>query len=825
MYRKRMGRIFRAIATCLVAAVVAAGGRTPLLANETGTVQGTVTLEENGDFIRGAVIVVVGSGASALTDRLGRFEVDDVPAGEYEVLAQREHLSAGRQTVIVEPGGTATANFVLGLSPLQEEVTVTASPGGTETALEAFNAVSTAHAFDVIRESAGDLAVALEREPGIAVRSFGPGANRPIIRGFDGDRVLILKDGIRTGDLSGESADHGVAVDPYGAERIEIVRGPATLLYGSNAVGGLVNVISPHASYRESLFDGTRAQMGADLGSANAQAGANFGLQHARNGVHFWAGGSQRRTGDYASPAGTVENSATESRNARAGVGWSGDRLFASAGVTLNDGRYGVPVAGELHSHHGHGEEHGGHEDEEHGETDIALDWQRRGLHVDFGFQNLANPVVEGVQLSLNLIDWNHNELEIEGGSERVGTVYENRTFIARADVFQRQTGRLSGRFGAWARVRDFEAAGFEALAPRTDLGSFAAFAYQELSLGRFRLQFGGRIDRDSYQVAERTGGHAHDDEHGDEDHDDHGDDHDDEHGEEHDDEHGDEDHDDHGDDHGDEHHDEHGDEHAAVVAPDPRDRDFVGASASVGLHTRLGGGNTLVANLTRSHRAPAIEEMYNFGPHVGTLSFDIGNPDLDPESTLGLDVSLRHRRDRVRGELNFFVYDIGNFIFGNRSGEVIDNLPVFDVLQGDSRFVGFDAKGSIRFAGRAWATLGLGRVDANLTGTGEALPRIPPFRGTLSFDLPYRGFTLNPRFVFTARQSEVYRGETPTDGYTLVDVRGSYIWPRERTAHIVSFTVSNVTNKLYRNHTSFIKDRITEMGRGVRVSYGLRFH
>ena len=305
--------------------------------------------------------------------------------------------------------------------------------------------------------------------------------------------------------------------------------------------------------------------------------------------------------------------------------------------------------------------------------------------------------------------------------------------------------------------------------------------------------------------MAERTGGHAHDDEHGDEHHDEHGDEH----------------HDEHGDEHGDEHHDE----HPPLVAPDPRDREFVGASASVGLHTRLGGGNTVVANVTRSHRAPAIEEMYNFGPHVGTLSFDIGNPDLAPESTLGLDVSLRHRGDRVRGQLNFFVYDIGNFIFGNRSGDVIDNLPVFNFLQGDSRFVGFDAKGSFRLAGRAWATLGLGRVDANLTETGEALPRIPPLRATLNVDLPYRGFTLSPRFVFAARQGEVYRGETPTDGYALVDVRGSYVWPGERTTHIVSFTVSNVTNELYRNHTSFIKDRIVEMGRGVRVSYGFRFH
>ena len=808
MYRK-IASSFALAAGALAAAVVAAvADGTPLRAAEAGagTVRGSVTLEENGGFVRGAVILVVGSGAFALTDARGRFEIDGVPAGEYEVVAQREHLTAGRQTVLIEPRGTATADFVLSLSPVREEVTVTASAGGAETALEAFNAVSTVDAFDVARASAGDLAAALEHEPGIAVRSFGPGANRPIIRGFDGDRVLILEDGIRTGDLSGESGDHGVAVDPGAAERIELVRGPAALLYGSNAVGGLVNVVTPHASYRESLFEGTRAQLSTELGGANAQAGANVGLQHAQDGMYYWAGGGRRRTDDLATPVGTVENSAVTSSNARAGVGWARDRLFWSAGVSLNDGRYGVPFAGEFHGHHE--EEAGAGRDDHHGEAAIALDWQRRALRVDAGLQGLSNPVVEGLQLSLNVIDWGHNELEIEGGGERVGTRYDNRTYIVRADLDQRQTDRLSGRFGAWARVRDFEAAGVEALAPRTDLGSLAAFAYEELDLGRFRVQFGGRVDRDNYRVAERGGGPshaAHDD-----DHDMHADAHDAGH-----------------DTHADEHdtHDGHEGEEHALAAPDARDRNFAGASASVGLHAELGAGNALVANLTRSHRAPAIEELYNFGPHVGTLSFDIGNPDLDAESTLGLDLSLRHRSDRVRGDVNFFMYDIGNFIFGNRSGEVIDSLPVFNVLQGDSRFVGFDAQAGIRLAGQAWATLGMGRVDARLKATGEALPRIPPLRGTLSLDVPYRGFTLSPRFVFAARQDDVFRGETATDGYTLVDVLGSYVWPRQRTAHIVSFTASNLTNVLYRNHTSFIKDLAPEMGRGVRVSYALRFH
>ena len=134
--------------------------------------------------------------------------------------------------------------------------------------------------------------------------------------------------------------------------------------------------------------------------------------------------------------------------------------------------------------------------------------------------------------------------------------------------------------------------------------------------------------------------------------------------------------------------------------------------------------------------------------------------------------------------------------------------------MQGDGRFVGFDAQAGIRLAGQAWATLGLGRVDARLTATDEALPRIPPLRGTLRLDVPYGGFTLSPRLTFAGRQGDIFRGETATDGYAVFDLRGSYVWPRQRTAHIVSFTAGNLTNVLYRNHTSFIKDRAPEMGR-----------
>ena len=825
-----------AIALAAVALLAA-----PARGQEAGAVAGRVTLMENGGPVHGAVIVVVGAGAVGLADEEGAFEIENVPPGAYEVIAQREHLTAGRRMVTVAAGETATVDFALGLSAVHEELTVTASAGGAETTLEAFNAVTTLDSFDISVEGANTVGEALQNEPGIASRSFGPGTSRPIIRGFDGDRVLILEDGVRTGDLSSQSGDHGVTIDPNGAERIEIVRGPATLLYGSNAVGGLVNVITPHESYRDSLFQGTRGQFSTDAGSANLQAGTAASLQHAQGNALFWGGGSLRRTGDYDTPLGAVENSATELRNARAGVGWFGGRAFASAGFTAEDGRYGVPFAGEFHGAHGHDDEddhadEDDHEDEDdHGDEDdhedegdhddedgheeeleVDLDSRRRAGRFDVGLRNLSNPVIEGVRLTANVIDWSHDELEIDEGLESIGTRFTNRTTILRAEVDQRQTARVSGRFGAWAQVRNFQAVGAEALAPETDQTAFAGFAYEEIDFGRYRLQFGGRVERNDYVAGERPFGH--------DDHDDHDDDGDDDHD---DDDHDDDDHDDddHDDDDHDDDHDEDGDHDDELVAPDPRDRQFLGSSASVGLHADLGASSAFVANLTSSHRAPALEELYNFGPHVGNLAFEVGNPELDAETTVGLDLSVRHQSERARANLNFYVYEIDNFIFGERTGDLADGLAVLDFQQGDSRFTGWDARGSFRLGGRAWTTLGIGYVEREAHhDRAKPLPRIPPLRATVGLDLPYGGFTVSPELEFAAAQNRLFPGETETEGYSVVNLRASYVWPRQHAAHILTFTGYNLTNALYRNHTSFIKDLAPEMGRGIKVGYSVRF-
>jgi iron complex outermembrane receptor protein len=326
---------------------------------------------------------------------------------------------------------------------------------------------------------------------------------------------------------------------------------------------------------------------------------------------------------------------------------------------------------------------------------------------------------------------------------------------------------------------RDNVAAGEEALSPPTDQASLSTFAYEELQFGRFRVQLGGRLERTAYRPGERPiGGH----------------------------------------DHGD---DEDAHEHEA---PEVRDRTFVGASGSAGLHADIGATGAFVVNLTTASRAPALEELYSFGPHAGNLAFEAGSPGLGLERTFGLDVSLRRRASRVSGELNAFVYGIRDFVFLDFSGEVVDGLREADYRQADSRFTGAEASGTVELVGGSHLEASVSFVDARLTATDEPLPRIPPLSGRLRLEVPWRGVTFTPEIVLARAQREVFRGETPTAGYALVNFGASYFVVRGHATHAITLSGQNLLNEQYRLHTSFLKDLAPEMGRSVKLSYTVRF-
>lgn len=759
-------RLLAMVAMCVAVCVPAAYAQSP-----SGTVSGKVLFELTNQPVHGATVIIIGARRTITTTDAGTFEIPNVPVGTYEVIAQREHFSAARKSVTVTAGQTSTVEFILSIETVHENVTVTASASGTATTFESFNAITSLDSVELAKNIGTSLADALATAPGVSKRSFGPGSGRPIIRGFDGDRVLVMQDGIRTGDLSSQSGDHGISIDAAGLDRLEVVKGPATLLFGSNAIGGVVNAVSPQDAFRVSPFVGSLGGLTFDASSADEAVGANGSIQFGRNGWTIWAGGGSRRSGDYKTPDATIENSASRLQTGRAGFGYVGNRAFFSAGFTIEDGRFGIPFAGLFH--HGHGDEE---EDEEEHDAQVDISSLRRDLRMDIGVRNLGSSFLDTAKLTLAYTNYGHDEIEIEEGIEVVGTEFRNNTTTARAELEQKRRGRLTGRLGAeWFR-RDFEARGGEALAPPTVQDTVAGFVYEELDFTKFRLQFGARGERVSYNVGTRPivqypEGHEED--------------------------------------------------HEPPVA---RDRSFTAVSGSAGLHTTIGTAGAFVVNVSGASRAPALEELYNFGPHVGNLAFEIGNPDLEVERTLGIDVSLRSRHAKAQGELNVFAYNISNFVFLDVHDEEIDGLREATFVQADARFIGAEASGSLDLHPRLHLHGGASYVRAKLTDTNTFLPRIPALSARVELDVPFGNFKVGPEFVFTAAQNRTYGIETRTPGSTVVNLGASYLLARGHATHVVSLKAYNLTNETYRLHTSFIKDLAAEMGRGVRLTYAVKF-
>ena len=317
-------------------------------------------------------------------------------------------------------------------------------------------------------------------------------------------------------------------------------------------------------------------------------------------------------------------------------------------------------------------------------------------------------------------------------------------------------------------------------------------------------MQFGGRLETSRYNpaFAERARGHEEEGEHEPE-----------EHG--HEEEHHEEEH------HEDEHHEE---EHHEEEIPDAVRRRFTGASAAAGIHMDLWQGGVFVANYSHSYRVPALEELYNLGPHVGTLIYEVGDPGLTAERGNGIDLSLRQQVGRIDGQVNLFYYDFSNFVFPYATGEEESGLPVVNFVQRDSRFTGAEARLGIGFRPDLRLNLGLDLVDAQDTETGTPMPRIPPLRGLVGLGYRHKGFSLRPELVLAHRQSQTFDLETPTAGYAVLNLRASYTIPTSGAIQQFSVDVFNIGDRLYRNHSSFIKDLAPEMGRGVRFSYILRF-
>jgi iron complex outermembrane recepter protein len=434
------------------------------------TVSGTLTNSLTNAAVGGATVTIEERGLQAESGADGRFTIQNVPAGQYHLLVRADKFVPHRSEITVTASAAAIDVTVDPEIHFSEVLSV--SPDARNQ-FESYQPTNVLAGQELDKSLQGTLGATLENEPGIAVRSLGPGPARPVIRGLDGDRVLILQDGQRMGDLSSQSGDHGVNVNPGGADRIEVVRGPATLLYGANAIGGLVNVITEEVP--RTPVNGVHGMVTFDAGSAASEAGGAGQLTAGNGRVAVHVSGSGRRAGDYETPDGEIPNSFSRGGFAGFGLSVTGANGYFGGNFGYDKTHYGVPLVEE-------------------GETNLD---PRRKVFTLRGERRNMPSFINSVRGSVGIRRYRHDELD----GEDIATSFQNDLSEFDLQAGHGRGGAFKGTIGVWGMTRRFVTEGAEALSPAVDQTGFAGFFYEEATLNpHVTFQFGGRVERASFE-------------------------------------------------------------------------------------------------------------------------------------------------------------------------------------------------------------------------------------------------------------------------------------------------------------------------------------
>ena len=446
----------------------------PALA-QNSTVSGTLTNALSGDTVANA-LVTLQSGTTTRQVRSGpdgRYSFSNVAAGSYDLVVRIDGFLPARSSVTVN-GPAATSDIQL--NPELHFTEVTSVSPDSKDSFVSFQSTEALGGQELTQELQPTLGATLENQAGIALRSFGPGPARPVIRGMDGDRVLIAENGLRMGDLSSQSGDHGVNVNPASAQRIEVVRGPATLLYGANAIGGLVNVVTNEIPTAPVTKATGLLTLDASSGAPGGGAAGNVTVGTGKFAVNVAAAG--RRQNDFKSPEETIPNSFNRAGMAQVGAAYTADTGFLGASFGYDKTHYGIPFVEE-------------------GVTNLN---PRRKNFTVRGEKRGMGGLFDSFRGSLGVRRYRHDELD----GEEVATSFRNDTSELELLAHHGAARKLRGAIGGSVLTREFEASGEEALSPVVDQKGFAAYLYEEVTASSLvQLQFGGRVDRATFKPAE----------------------------------------------------------------------------------------------------------------------------------------------------------------------------------------------------------------------------------------------------------------------------------------------------------------------------------
>lgn len=625
---------------------------------------------------------------------------------------------------------------------------------------------------ELVRKQSGSIGETLSQELGVSSTYFGPVASRPVIRGQYGERVRVLANGLDSLDASALSEDHQASVEGILANRVEIVRGPATLLYGSGAAGGLVNVVdnriievAPERSIAGTVALNAVSATGEKSGAGWVAIGSQRILIHADY--------SRRDTDDVEIPgfaesarlraleeaeggeteeeaSGIVENSDSTTETGALAMSIFGSRGFFGVSASRFDSEYGVPG-------HAHEEEPlpGAPEEEAPVRIDLAQNRVDLRSQVDLG------GLFESARFRLASNNYEHTELE---GTE-IGTIYQTDGMDARFELRHGRRGPLEGAVGLQYKRIDFNAIGDEAFVPATDTRRASFFLFEELALSdRLVLQGSARIERQTIE--------------------------------------------------------------GPTLATDYGD---TALGASIGAIWQFSPLTSLATNLSLTERHPNATELYSDGPHVAAQRFErgsvaIGGDKLDKESSANLDVTLRGNTERFDWTFTAFLNHADDYIVLKPTDGVEDGYTVFEYTQADAKLYGFEAEARLELLetarGHLHTRLFSDFVYGEENGSGDYLPRLPPLRLGAGLHYTMSRVEVIAEATYFAEQDKVAPNELPTDSYVLLGATVSYAIP-ERGLYLF-LRGYNLADEDARQHSSPLKDLVPLPGRALHA--GIRY-
>ncbi|HEX2852027.1 MAG TPA: TonB-dependent receptor [Opitutaceae bacterium] len=611
----------------------------------------------------------------------------------------------------------------------------------------------------------------LAATPGVNSTYYGPGASRPIIRGLGGDRIRVLDGGIGALDASSISPDHNTAVEPLFAERIEVLRGPATLLYGSSAVGGVINVIDNRIPVAPLTHAATGAIEARGFGAAREQT-VVAALSGGSNDLRVQLNGLNQRAGDLRipgvgrvdamapadQPRGTLPNSGVETESGSLGATWFWQGGRFGGAVSSYATTYGIPI----------GEQ-------------IGIDLRQRRLDLA-GETTEAFGIFTGLKARGGFGDYTHREI---ADRTITNTTFKNKAWEGRVELPHTFAENISGTLGAQASRSNFSAVGEEVVTPPSITQNQALFALEEWKRGTVTWQAGGRIERQSIALGDFDASAL--------------------------------------------------PTSPGYSAQPGRKKDQRGASGSLGAVFYPAKDWSIGLSLAYTERLPTAQELFSNGPHGGAGAYEIGTSGLTNEKSTGLDFSVRRRAGFATGTASVFVNHFKNYIFEEELDPAaipaVNNpggLTPYRFVAKDAEFSGAEIELSFHLIDRE-----SGNVHVDLTGdyvraqqtTDDApLPRIPPLRYGVAVHGDRGPWHAAIEVRHTAPQNRVAAGETATPGFTLINADAGYTITRERVEFELFLRGTNLADAEARVHASFLKDFAPLAGRGFVAGVRVRF-